>query len=104
MHVHVHLQGLAHEKRDELVDAVDSYAEVRTCTHMLCMPMPHATCHMHMHMHVHMHMHSIQVLELEPDAWRAHFHLAKLHLNVGLVAAAAGHLKATLEVRRVGRA
>ena len=46
----------------------------------------------------------MQVLELEPDAWRAHFHLAKLHLNVGLVAAAAGHLKATLEVRRVGRA
>ena len=49
------LQGLAHEKRDELVEAVDCYA---------------------------------QVLEEEPDAWRAHFHLAKLHLNVGLVAAA----------------
>ena len=58
-------QGLAHEKRDELVDAVDCYAEV---------------------------------LEHAPDAWRAHFHLAKLHLNVGLVAAAAGHLRATLEV------
>ena len=59
------LQGLAHEKRDELVEAVDCYA---------------------------------QVLEEEPDAWRAHFHLAKLHLNVGLVAAAAGHLRSTLEV------
>jgi len=59
------LKGLAHEKRDELVDAVDCYAEV---------------------------------LEHAPDAWRAHFHLAKLHLNVGLVAAAAGHLRATLEV------
>ena len=59
------LQGLAHEKRDELVEAVDCYA---------------------------------QVLEYEPDAWRAHFHLAKLHLNVGLVAAAAGHLRSTLEV------
>ena len=39
-----------------------------------------------------------EVLEHEPGAWRAHFHLAKLHLNVGLVAAAAGHLRATLEV------
>ena len=38
------------------------------------------------------------MLEEEPDAWRAHFHLAKLHLNVGLVATAAGHLRSTLEV------
>ena len=38
-----------------------------------------------------------EAVEVEPTDWRANFHLAKLSLNVGMVAAAAGHLRATLE-------
>ena len=60
------LIGLAAEKRDDLEEAVDAYAEV---------------------------------LETDPDAWRAHFHLAKLFLNVGLIEGAATHLQSTLKVK-----
>lgn len=38
-----------------------------------------------------------EAVEVEPTDWRANFHLAKLSLNVGMVAAAAGHLRATLD-------
>ena len=38
-----------------------------------------------------------EALEVDEADWRAHFHLGRLCLNVGLVSAAASHLQATLD-------